>query len=123
MRTLTCWFLLPLMAVSSSSTCAAASAQEEIAVLLESLAASECRFYRNGSWYAGARASSHLQRKFDYLQDKDRISDAESFIVLAATQSSRSGEAYQVHCPGQPTEPSAAWMHRTLEQIRAGARP
>jgi hypothetical protein len=109
------------MAAVMSDARAAASAQDEIAALLRRLDGSDCQFYRNGTWYTGSRAASHLQRKFDYLHDKGRITDAESFIALAATRSSLSGEVYQVRCPGQPAESSAAWMRRTLENVRATA--
>ena len=94
---------------------------EEIEALLGSLGESGCMFYRNGTWHAGASASDHLRRKFDYLQRKGRITVAEDFIADAATQSSLSGEVYQVRCAGQPAEPSADWLMRKLDQMRASA--
>ena len=97
-----------------------AAVRAEIDALLQALAKSDCEFYRNGNWYAGPKAASHLQRKLDYFERKGLISDAASFIAAAATRSSMSGEAYQVRCPGQPAEPSAQWLSHELEQVRAG---
>ena len=97
-----------------------AAVHAEIDALLQALAKSDCEFYRNGSWYPGSRAASHLQRKLDYFERKGLISDAASFIDAAATRSSMSGEAYQVRCPGQAAEPSAEWLNDKLEQVRAG---
>ena len=92
----------------------------EIDALLQALAKSACEFYRNGSWYPGSKAASHLQRKLDYFERKGLIRDAASFIDAAATRSSMSGETYQVRCPGRPAEPSAQWLSDELEQVRAG---
>ena len=93
----------------------------EIDALLQTLSRSDCEFYRNGSWYPGSKAASHLQRKLDYFERKGLVDDAIGFIDAAATRSSMSGEAYQVRCPGVPAEPSAQWLKRKLAQSRAGA--
>ena len=111
-----------LMAVFSASAQPApqlAQADAEIGALLASLGQSNCQFYRNGTWHEGARAADHLKRKFEYLQRKGRITDADRFIADAATQSSLSGEAYQVRCAAKPAEPSADWLQRKLEQLRS----
>lgn len=117
------WILLSLLACSSLLPAAPppAAVHAEIDALLQALSNSDCEFYRNGSWYPGSRAASHLQRKLDYFERKGLISDAESFVDAAATRSSLSGEAYQVRCPGHPAEPSAQWLNQKLEQFRAGA--
>ena len=89
----------------------------EIAHLLDYLSTSECEFYRNGSWYNAEAARSHLERKYQYLLKKKVIRSAEDFIAKAATQSSMSGEAYQVRC-GKDIFPCAAWLSSELERLR-----
>ncbi|PZT27443.1 hypothetical protein A7X93_17555 [Stenotrophomonas maltophilia] len=93
-------------------------ARGEIAQLISSLDGSQCRFQRNGRWYDGSSARAHLQRKYDYLLKKDLVDSAEQFIERAATQSSMSGKAYRVQCPGQPEQASAAWFSARLQALR-----
>lgn len=97
----------------------AATAQREIEGLIEALGRSGCSFERNGEWYDGARARTHLGRKYDYLRRRDPEGSAESFIERAASRSSTSGRAYHVRCPGKPVESSSAWFHRQLRDLRA----
>ena len=97
----------------------AAPAQAEIAHLLDYVATPGCQFNRNGSWHEGAEARSHLKSKYDYLVKRNLVTDAESFIKGAATQSSMSGKAYLIRCgSGQPTT-SAQWLNAELERYRA----
>lgn len=109
------FFLLAALALASPLPHAA---RAEIMALLDVLAKSDCEFYRNGSWYAGARAASHLQRKLDYLDRKDLLASAENFIALGASRSSMTGKDYQVRCPGESTVPSADWLNQRLDQLR-----
>lgn len=95
-----------------------ATTREEITGLLHALGASHCDFYRNGSWYDSTNAESHLQRKLDYFERKDLLSTTDAFIEDAASQSSMSGEAYQVRCPDQPAQPSADWLKQKLQELR-----
>ena len=95
-----------------------ADARREIAQLIGSLDGSQCQFQRNGSWYGPADARSHLQRKYDYLLKKDMVDSAEQFIERAASQSSMSGKAYRIRCPGQPEQTSAAWFGARLQSLR-----
>ena len=92
--------------------------QAEITGLLHELGASHCDFFRNGSWYDSAKAESHLQRKLDYFERKALITTADAFIVDAASQSSMSGEIYQVRCPGRSAQPSADWLRDKLGELR-----
>lgn len=112
-------FLALLSGVAGAAAPQAQSAHAEIEALLQDLAGSRCEFYRNGSWYPASKAASHLQRKLDYFERKGRLGDAAGFIADGATRSSMSGEAYQVRCPGEPVEPSASWLNRRLERLRA----
>lgn len=95
--------------------------QTEITELLHELGASHCDFFRNGSWYDSAKAESHLKRKLDVFERKGLLTTADAFITDAASQSSMSGEAYQVRCPGGQAQPSADWLRQKLEQLRRQA--
>ncbi len=97
----------------------AATAQREIQGLIEALGRSGCAFERNGEWYDGARARTHLGRKYDYLRRRDPNGSAESFIERAASRSSTSGRAYHVRCPGKAVEPASTWFNRQLRDLRA----
>jgi hypothetical protein len=99
------------------------AAAKEISHLIDHLAASGCRFNRNGTWHDAPRAVSHIKRKYEYLLDKGLVTDSETFIKLAATQSSSSGKPYLVKCGDQPEMPSAEWFRAALAQYRAGATP
>ena len=100
-----------------------APAKAEIVQLLNTLGSSSCEFYRNGSWYKAAEAKTHLNKKYDYLLKKGLISSTEEFIRKGATESSMSGEAYQVRCPNEAAQPSAAWLGNKLKLLRAGNQP
>jgi hypothetical protein len=110
--------LLVLLAGLAQASSLPPATRAEITALLDVLMHSECEFYRNGSWYAGPKAASHLQRKLDYLERKELITSTDSFITLAASKSSMSGENYQVRCPGKGAMPSADWFHQRLDQLR-----
>lgn len=92
--------------------------RQEIAQLFGALKASDCRFYRNGSWHNAQKASAHLQRKYDYLLKKGLVSSTETFIELAASKSSTSGKPYQVRCGEAAPETSKAWFSKQLRAIR-----
>ncbi len=100
-------------------------ARAEIGALLDRLASSHCRFNRNGTWYDATEARSHLQRKLDYLADKEAIGSTEQFIELAATKSSMSGVDYLVSCADSQAVASSAWLGAELRALRAShpARP
>jgi hypothetical protein len=94
------------------------STRAEVNALLENLGASECRFFRNDTWYTGAAARDHLKKKYDYLAKKGLIAMPEDFIARAATKSSITGEPYKVQCPGYDPELSADWLTQELERLR-----
>jgi Family of unknown function (DUF5329) len=95
------------------------AAKREIAQLLERIAASNCSFYRNGSWYAARDASKHLQEKLDYMVRRDMLGSTEDFIDQAASASSISGKPYQIRCGEQAAVPSADWLHAELRRMRS----
>ncbi len=94
-------------------------ASTEINYLLDFVDRSGCKFYRNGTWYDSHRAQSHLRDKYDYLAARGRIKSAEDFIDQAATQSSVSGEAYQIQCEAGPALPSNIWLRTALSNYRS----
>lgn len=95
--------------------------RQEIDALLVRLQDSGCQFNRNGSWYSGSRARDHLLRKLDYIERATTIESTEQFIELAATQSSRSGKAYEVRCGSDAPVKSSVWLTRQLAIIRGSA--
>ncbi|NJD08038.1 MAG: hypothetical protein FIA97_16320 [Methylococcaceae bacterium] len=96
-----------------------AVARSEVLALLAKLESSGCEFNRNGTWHTAREAGSHLARKLDYLERNGSAQNAEQFIDLAGTNSSLSGDAYQVRCPGAAPVPSSLWLTRELQAIRA----
>ena len=109
--------LVSLPAVSAPPPAAA----REIDQLIAALGGSGCEFQRNGTWYPSAKAQEHLRRKYDWLRERDKVANAEQFIALAGTQSSMTGRAYQVRCPGHPVVPSAQWLRARLLEMRKTA--
>jgi hypothetical protein len=93
-------------------------ARAEVTAVFVRLENSGCQFNRNGTWYSGAEARSHLQTKLDYFERKAAPKSAEEFIDLAATQSSLTGRAYQVKCAGGESVPSATWLKLQLQEVR-----
>ena len=116
---------IPLLAAAISApahaTPTAAPVRAEIDALLGKLQASGCQFNRNGSWYSGAEARSHLLRKLEYFEDKGTVKNTEQFIELAASKSSSSGKAYQVKCGNAAAVPSQQWLNTELNTMRAAA--
>lgn len=96
-----------------------APARAEVDALLTRLQSSGCQFNRNGSWYSGADARTHLLRKLEYLEKKDMIKNAEQFIDLGASTSSSSGKPYMVKCGAAAPLESKAWLSTELKAIRA----
>ena len=111
--------MLFLFGIASAQTPATATSRE-ITSLFTTLQASGCEFNRNGSWYNATKASEHLKRKYDYLVKKNLVDSTESFIARAATESSMSGKAYQVRCPGKAAVDSKAWFQDQLLNYRRG---
>jgi hypothetical protein len=93
--------------------------RNEINALLTALQSSGCDFNRNGSWYSGPDARAHLQKKFEYLEKSSALTSTEQFIALGASQSSSSGQAYLVRCPGAPALESKVWLNTQLKVLRS----
>ena len=102
---------------------ASSTAKAEIEHLLVFLERSGCQFNRNGSWHSAAEAAAHIRKKYNYLAGKKMLTDAESFIKKAASESSISGKPYIVKCEGQPDINSALWFGEELAAYRAASKP
>jgi len=92
-------------------------ATQEIKGLLDFVEHSECRFVRNGEEFPGPQARAHLEKKLNYLEDKNKVNSAEDFIDLAATKSSMSDRDYEVRCP-EGAQPAGTWLKRELQRQR-----
>jgi hypothetical protein len=111
--------LLVLSVLWSAAIAQAPSpATAEIAQLFSALRKSGCQFSRNGSWYNAEEASRHLQRKYDYLLKRGLATSAESFIDLAASESSTTGKPYLVRCGSAQPVPSKSWFTGQLQELR-----
>lgn len=112
------FLMAAIVAANAAHAAAPAATQAEVTHLLAAVEKSQCKFNRNGSWYSGAEARAHLQKKFDYLNKRDMLTTAESFIERGASTSSMSGKAYEMQCGGSKTVNSAAWLMEELGKIR-----
>src|SRR5580692_1949957 len=92
--------------------------QTEVEYLLQHMEDSGCEFYRNGIWYNGRRARSHLYDKYRYLVAHDDISTTDDFIERAASRSSVAGIPYQIRCSGAAAVESRHWLLDALAAYR-----
>lgn len=113
--------LLLLASMPAIGTEIPATTYAEVEYLLKALSSSSCEFYRNGDWHRAPEAEAHLRKKYNYLVKKGMISKAEEFIAKGATESSLSGEPYQVRCPNEAAQPSAVWLSKKLQALRENA--
>jgi hypothetical protein len=96
----------------------AKNVQIEVSFLLGYLEGSGCEFYRNGTWHDSKAAQEHLRDKYKYLVVENLIDTTEDFIEKAATESSFSGQPYQVKCNGGAAVTSNKWLHDELVRLR-----
>ena len=93
-----------------------ASTEAEIQHLLKFVATTECQYERNGTFYTGNEAVTHIKKKYDYFVDD--IQSTEDFIQYAATKSKMSGKYYRIHCPNAQAENSRDWLLAELQRYR-----
>jgi hypothetical protein len=94
------------------------SVQVEVNFLLGYLEGSRCEFYRNGTWHDSKAAEAHLRDKYKYLVARNLVNTTEQFIERAATESSFSGQPYEVRCNGGATVTSSQWLRDELAHFR-----
>lgn len=95
-----------------------ASVQMEVNFLLGYIEGSGCEFYRNGTWHDSKTAQAHLRDKYKNLITRNLINTTEDFIELAGTESSISGQPYEVRCNGGATVTSNQWLRDELARFR-----
>jgi hypothetical protein len=110
---------IALVWMAAAHAAPAPAAKAEIEYLLSAVATSDCRFYRNGTWYDAKAAAAHLRLKYESLAARELIRDTEDFIDLAATKSSLSGREYAIKCEGLAEVSSRRWLTDVLISYRA----
>ena len=90
----------------------------EVNFLLGYLEGSRCEFYRNGTWHDSKAAQAHLRDKYKYLVARNLVNTTEQFIERGATESSITGQPYQVRCNGGATVTSSQWLRDELARFR-----
>ena len=94
--------------------------QQEINFLLRHIGDSGCEFKRNGTWNKDSRAAeAHVRGKYDFLVRFGMIDTTKDFIDKAATQSSLSGQPYEIRCGGDLPMASSLWLSIELARYRA----
>jgi len=111
--------LIWIVAIVAAQAAPAPAAKAEIEYLLSAVASSDCRFYRNGTWYDATSAAAHLRAKYETLAARGLIGDTEDFIDRAATKSSLSGRDYAIKCEGIAEMSSRQWLTDLLFAYRA----
>lgn len=94
------------------------SVQIEVNFLLGYVEGSGCEFYRNGTWHDSKTAQEHLRDKYKYFVARNLIYTTEEFIERAATESSFSGQPYEVRCNGGAPVTSNQWLRVELARFR-----
>jgi len=116
-RTKGSMLLLGLLMLSIVRAEPSTEVQVEIDFLLGYIQGSKCEFYRNGTWHDPIAAQAHLRDKYELA--RNRINTAEEFIERVASQSSISGQPYEVKCNGGPVVASRTWLREELARFRA----
>jgi uncharacterized protein DUF5329 len=94
--------------------------QQEINYLIRYIGDSGCAFERNGIWNNNSKtAEAHVRSKYDFLVKLSLIDTTKDFIDKAATQSSLSGQPYEVRCGSDLPMPSSLWLNNELARYRA----
>jgi len=95
--------------------------QQEINHLIRYIGDSGCAFKRNGTWNNSKTAESHVRGKYDFLVKLGQIDTTRDFIDKAATESSMSGQPYEIRCGGDLPMPSNLWLSNELARYQARA--
>ncbi len=95
---------------------AVASTQDEINHLLDFVAATKCKYERNGTMHNGKEAVDHINKKYAYYLDD--IESTEDFIKYSASKSKMSGKFYKIHCDNKVSIKSQDWLLTELTLYR-----
>jgi hypothetical protein len=100
---------------------AAPSEAAKIESLIQSVARLEgAKFVRNGSEYDAQAAADHLRLKLE--KAGARVKTADDFIRLCASQSSMTGQPYEIHWDDGRVMTSEAFLRARLAELE-GAKP
>jgi hypothetical protein len=110
---------IALVLIAAAHAAPAPAAKAEIEYLLSAVASSDCRFYRNGTWYDAKSAAAHLRGKYETMAARGLIGGTDDFIDRAATKSSLSGKDYAIKCEGAEEMSSRQWLTNLLVAYRA----
>lgn len=86
--------------------------EKKKAYLKQRVLNSGCEFSRNGKVYPIKDSWEHVERKYEYFEDK--INTIDDFIRLSATRSEMTKRPYYVTCEGKK-ERTKDWLYRQLE--------
>ena len=109
---------LGYMLSPAGSIAQASLPQVEVEHLLTFVAASNCEFYRNGTWYGAAQAQAHLREKLTIVTSENHALTAEEFIEKVATKSAFTGIPYQIRCAGDKAVAVSDWLLDELRHYR-----
>ena len=87
----------------------------EIDYILDTVAASDCVFIRNGKEHDAEDARDHLSLK--RRRGKRYFDNADEFIENLASSSSWSGKPYKIRCDGEEVL-AADWFNKVLQDFR-----
>src|SRR5450759_316320 len=113
---------LALVIASVARAAPPAIVLQEINHLIRYIGDSGCEFKRNGIWNNAKTAEAHVRGKYDFLVKLGRIDTTQDFIDKAATESSLSGQPYEIRCGGDLPMPSSLWLSNELARYRASQR-
>ena len=112
---------LLLFLFSAALACAATPAQEIEALLGKIGRLDGAVFIRNGGEHSAAEAEAHLRMKWD--RQKEQIKTAEDFILRCGTQSSQSGQRYEIQLKDGQKIFADDFLRDELEKLRAVQTP
>ncbi len=92
----------------------------EIDYILNTVAASDCIFIRNGKEHGPESAKNHLNLKRS--RGKRYFSSADEFIENLASSSSWSGKPYFMRCGEEEQQPAKEWFIAVLAEYRNSGR-
>jgi len=110
--------MLGLLLVPAARAEPPQSVQLEVNFLLGYIEGSGCEFYRNFFWHDSKTAQAHLRGKYKWLMARNLINTTEDFIERAATESSITGQPYEVKCNGGAPVTSKQWLRDELARFR-----
>jgi hypothetical protein len=105
------WLLLAIPAIADDVM------DLEIDYILDTVAASDCVFIRNGKEHEPTAAKDHLNLK--RRKGKKYYSNADEFIENLASSSSWSGKSYYIRCGDEEQQLAGEWFSAVLAEYRS----